>query len=100
MVTCRPDLSFATIKLSQYTQSPAECHYIALKNVFRYLMITKSEGLTYWRTSPNSFLPTLPLPTPVTPMNQWALHLQQKQQQPISPLHGYTDSDWASDVKH
>ena len=34
MVTCRPDISVAITKLSQYSQNPSEIHYIALKNVF------------------------------------------------------------------
>jgi hypothetical protein len=31
LVTCRPDISFASIKLSQYSMNPARCHYIAVK---------------------------------------------------------------------
>ena len=49
MVTCRPDISISTTKLSQYSQNPAEEHYIALKNIFRYLRHTENDGLIYWR---------------------------------------------------
>ena len=45
LITCRPDISFATIKLSQYSAKPARCHYVAIKNCFRYLYATKYEGL-------------------------------------------------------
>ena len=34
LVTCRPDISFPIIKLSQYSHRPAKCHYHAVKNVF------------------------------------------------------------------
>ena len=33
-VTCPPDISFDTTKLSQYALAPAKCHFIAVKNVF------------------------------------------------------------------
>ena len=46
MVTCRPDISFAVTKLSQYANQPAQCHFTTVKNVFRYLAATKDEGLT------------------------------------------------------
>ena len=31
MVTCRPDISYALIKLSQYSNFPAELHYMTVK---------------------------------------------------------------------
>ena len=34
MVTCRPDISFAVTKLSQYENKPNKCHYVAVKNLF------------------------------------------------------------------
>jgi len=37
MITCRPDILFATVKLSQFAANPAEVHYKAVKDVFRYL---------------------------------------------------------------
>jgi len=45
MVTCRPDISVAISKLSQYANNPAKIHYTVLKNVFRYLRVTKSDGI-------------------------------------------------------
>jgi len=42
MVSYQPCISVAISNLSQYANSPAEIHYIALKNVFRYLRRTKS----------------------------------------------------------
>ena len=49
MVTCRPDISYALIKLSQYSANPAKSHFTALKAVYEYLRATKSEGIHYWR---------------------------------------------------
>ena len=76
MIIFRPDISFATIKLSQYSVAPAKCHFIALKNVFRYLLATVNEGLNYWRISPHDYLPEYPFPDPVTPPHEWYLLLK------------------------
>ena len=97
MIVCYPDISFATIKLSQYSVAPAKCHFIEVKNVFRYLLATVHEGLTYWRISPHDSLPEHPFPDPVTPPHEWDLLL--KHNLDFSAI-GYTDSDWASDVSH
>jgi deoxyuridine 5'-triphosphate nucleotidohydrolase len=97
MVTCRPDISFPLIKLSQYSQNPAEIHYKAVIQIFRYLHATIDDGLIYWRTQPNQYLPLVPLPTvhksTYTTMNTSEVdspHL----------MHGAVDSDWAGDTKH
>jgi hypothetical protein len=37
MVTCRPDISYLLIKLSQYSNNWAEEHYKAVKDIFYYL---------------------------------------------------------------
>ena len=57
LITCRPDISFAITKLSQYSMRPAKCHYIAIKNIFKYLLLTINEGLTYWRSEKCTHLP-------------------------------------------
>ena len=58
LVTCCPDLSFAAIKLSQYSENPAKIHYSgALKDVFRYLKATEKEGIYFWRKQPQTDLP-------------------------------------------
>ena len=56
MITCRPDVSFAIIKLSQYATKPASIHYTALQHLYRYLVATKEEGIYYWRQSPRDDL--------------------------------------------
>ena len=98
MITCRPDIAFPVIKLSQYSNSPAEIHYQALKNVFRYLRSTIDHGLYFWRTTP---LFDFDLPTGQYPRQ---FHYENPQpddvHMPQNILHGYMDSDWASDVAH
>ena len=44
-ITCRPDILYAIIKLSQYNTRPARVHYMAVKRVFRFLRDTKHDGL-------------------------------------------------------
>jgi len=41
MVSCRLDIPISVTKLSQYSQNPAEIHYVLVKNIFRYLRSTK-----------------------------------------------------------
>ena len=48
MVTCRPDISFPLIKLSQYSAKPAEIHFVALRQLYCYLRDTPTEGIYYW----------------------------------------------------
>ena len=33
LITCRPDIAYATIKMSQYNTNPAHYHYIAVKKI-------------------------------------------------------------------
>ena len=47
MVTCRPDISNAVITLTQFNSNPAECHYEAVKRIYRYLHATADRGLHY-----------------------------------------------------
>ena len=49
MVTCRPDISFPLIKLSQYSSNPAKEHYEAVKHIFQYIKVTKHDGIYFWR---------------------------------------------------
>ena len=62
LVTCRPDISFAAIKLSQYSANPAKIHYSALKDVYLYLKATEKEGIYFWRKQPRTDLPIGPTP--------------------------------------
>ncbi len=63
MTTCRPDIAFTGVKLSQSNSNPAKHHYHGLKHAIRYLYITQTDGIYFWRTSPQLDLPKGPLPT-------------------------------------
>ena len=52
MTTCRPDLAFASIKLSQSNSCPHKIHYHGLKQALKYLFGSKDDGIYFWRTSP------------------------------------------------
>eukprot|EP01082_Thalassiosira_pseudonana_P013040 g12331.t1 g12331 contig6:1712669-1713580(-) len=60
MVTCRPDISYHTVKLAQSSARPADIHYRAAKSVLRYLYATRNDGIHYWRSKPNDILNDLP----------------------------------------
>ena len=57
LVTCQPEISFSTIKLSHYSAAPPEIHYEAFKDIYRYLQATKNDGIYYWRKEPRMDLP-------------------------------------------
>ena len=94
-ITCRPDILYSIIKLSQYNNKPARIHYIAVKRVFKYLRDTIDDGLHYWRETLHTKLPDSPCPT--------IIHDNHEVQIPKSTtdtVTGYVDSDWAGDSKH
>ena len=94
-ITCRPDILYSIIKLSQYNTKPARIHYLAVKRVFKYLRDTIDDGLHYWRPTLQLDLPNLPSPT--------IPHDNHDVQIPPSLLNqpvGFVDSDWAGDTSH
>lgn len=97
LITCRPDISFAVTKLSKFAANPAKEHYIAAKNVLKYLRATVDRGIYYWRPQPRQDLPLRPRPTPDTSMSD---RVASGINMPADRLHSYMDSDWASDVSH
>jgi hypothetical protein len=97
MVTCRPDISYPLIKLSQYSQNPAEVHYEAVIQIFRYLHATIDDGLIYWRPAPNPYLPELPLPTV---MKSTYTTNNTSDVDSSTQMHAAVDSDWAGDTQH
>ena len=97
MVTCRPDISFPLIKLSQYNSNPAAEHYDSAKQIFRYIKATKDDGIYFWHRKARNDLPELPLPK------------QHKDNHNIDSnariddaeiIHGLVDSDWGGDSNH
>ena len=97
MVTCRPDISFPLIKLSQYSTFPSEEHFKAVKNIYLYLQATKEEGIYYWRENQRTdrdigHLPKCPHQNNYTPTT--------REQQLPTDLRATVDSDYANDIQH
>ena len=94
LTICRVDISIAVITLSQHSHKPAKIHYEALKHIFLYLLMTKLDGLTYWRPTPRMDLPKRDLPTPRSKPSQ--LKRFNNVNDPFQ-VHGACDTTWASD---
>jgi hypothetical protein len=47
-VVCRLDIAFAVTLLSRFATAPARKHYLALKNIVKYLRRTRDWGIIYW----------------------------------------------------
>ena len=97
MVTCRPDISFPLIKLSQHSANPARIHYEAVINIFRYLHATVNDGIIYWRPQPMNHLPEAPLPKLYTDNHTLDSNTQHNN---ATTLQAMVDSDWAGDTTH
>ena len=89
--TCRPDILFATIFLSQSSSHPAPCHFAAVKQVFKYLRSTIDQGIHYWRKSPLSSLPLQP-----DPIIKVDSHETKIPTIPADAPYGFSDADWAT----
>ena len=100
MVTCRADISYATIKLSQYSTRPTRIHFEAVKNVMRYLKHTINDGIYYWRQQPRNDLPYESPPTTKSDHNYEEIEVHERQQNNHDILYGAVDSDFAGDNKH
>ena len=97
MVTCRPDVSFATVKSAQSSACPARSQYEGVKHTMRYLYITKDDGIYFWRSTPCDSLPDHPLP--MISSNPSDLLMADRPHHDPYDLHGFADSDWAGDPK-
>ena len=103
MVTCRPDISIAVTKLSQYSNSPAEIHYKAIKNLFRYLRATANDGLIFWKSQKQhtDILPAGKMPTSLSDSNEHSKNIiTHDEQEILNNMYGFCDSDWAGDSNH
>ncbi len=97
MTTCRPNIAFTSITLSQSNSATAERHYHGCRHAIQYLYITWYDGLYFWRTRPCKELPVGPLPVVNSNKQEFLLY--------DCPNHNactavtYSDSDWATCVK-
>ena len=97
MVTCRPDRSFAVTKLSQYSASPAEIHYKAARQLMKYLALTKTRGIAYWRKRLLQTLPHTPNESCISKseiLHTIPHHVAADQS------HSFVDADWGGDGSH
>jgi len=60
-IVCRIDIGYAVVFLSWFSTAPAKEHYLAFEGVCKYLQCSKAWGLIYWRLSPVTSLPIIPL---------------------------------------
>lgn len=102
MITTRPEISFPTTKLNQFT-APAAVHYQAVKRVFCYLNSSITDGLTYWRLAPQPLLPSIPPPPRLAaPVNHPLTHdvSDAVEKYTHTTVLGYVESDWATNIRH
>ena len=97
MVTCRPDISFPLIKLSQYSTRPALEHFKAVQELYDYIRATISDGIYYWRKEPRLDLPLGP--TPETKDNENYTPNTREQYNRLN-TRASVDSDYANDTTH
>ena len=97
MTVARPDISPAVIKLAQYSNNPAKIHYQSLRILMKYLALTKTRGIYFWR---NKLVPDLPKiqAEPCISTSDITDDIPHTKQPRI--IHGYVDSDWGSDRSH
>ena len=99
MVTCRPDISYPLIKLSQYSTKPARVHFEAVRNIYQYLKDTINEGIHFWRRVPRQDCPDIPAPKPLTDYNNYTPHESKSTTTP-STYSVQVDASYSADVSH
>jgi dUTP pyrophosphatase len=100
MITCRPDISYSVIKLSQYSTKASDIHFEAVKQIYKYLWQTKDDGITYWRKEPRMDLPIRPAPAQHRDENYNYYECNDRQVIDPSIMNTAVDSDYAGDQSH
>ncbi len=98
MTTTRPDLAYASVKLSQANCCPHDHHYHSVKHALKYLYATCNDGIYFWRTALCPELNEGPLPRVNSSKQDLLLDMDQPEHD-TSTLHAYADLDWATYVK-
>jgi hypothetical protein len=93
MTTCRPDLAYTSVKLSQSNTCPDEIHYNGLKPALNFLYNSRDDGLYFWQKTPHLKFPERPPPT----INSNKTNIMLDRRPQFDPLiaHAYADLDWA-----
>ena len=110
MTTCRPDIAFASVKLSQANACPHEHHFHGIKHALKYLYSTKDDGLYFWRTAPCHAFKEGPLPKINSNKNDLLLHNRPSMMQtyfmhipiqtgPLAQKHADHSADLAYDLQ-
>ena len=81
--------------MSQFSNTPAKIHFVAVKNIFRYLQATVDEGLHYWRNGKQDNLPDVADPNLLRDNNVF----EHPKDSPKIPM-VFVDSDWGGDTSH
>ena len=94
--TYHPDISAATIKLSQYITHPTKIHSLDVHHIFYNLQATINDGIHYWHQHSVDSLPDAPQPSPFP--DNYDLHATPPLE--CHHLYSFIDSDWAGDTAH
>ena len=94
MVTCRADIAFPVMKLSQYNNRPAICHFESIQDIYKYLNATITDGIMYWRPQPQKSLPLVQHDSPQE--EPFVLNMPTESNTVDNP-YGMADSDFAGD---
>jgi hypothetical protein len=97
MTTCRPDLAYASVKLSQANTCPHELHFHGLKHALKYLYNSRDNGLYFWHAKPQMELQEGPIPT--IKSNRQDILLENCPRFDATVAHAYADSDGATCIK-
>ena len=95
MTCCRPDISYATVKLAQASVAPTKFHFDGLKHALKYLHQTRTDGLYFWRSTPRDELLDVPPPT-IMSATLGELLPEGRPQHDALTLFGFSDADWAA----
>jgi hypothetical protein len=94
MTTCRPDLAYTAVKLSQSNTAPDTIHFNGLKHALKFLYNSRDDGIYFWQTTPRTELSTGP--TPHINSNPQDIFLDGRPEFDALTAHAYADSDWAT----
>jgi hypothetical protein len=97
MMTCRLDIAFTSVKLSQSNSALAEHHYHRLKHAIQYVYITWNDGIYFWQTW--SWTDLLEGLLPSVNSNHQDLLLDECPNRNAITAVAYGDSNWATRIK-